>query len=214
LGPLNVLGNPSIRHITLRDSRPIDGEFDLFVRDRFVLPDGLGIDPDTEIVSLHLTENDGTDGSRNLYRGVLDPALCPGTQCFQTRSTTFGADKKWEFRRSSLLSDAPGWDLARLTLNLGFPAQIREVYTLRKAPISPPTLSAGIRRVRLSAVIGDVCVTRLLDCERNNRATRFTCREIHCGDGQLQRGEQCGEPGLSCRAKKVCDACRCVRALP
>jgi hypothetical protein len=66
----------------------------------------------------------------------------------------------------------------------------------------------------MSVVIGDVCVTRLLDCERNNRGTRFICREIHCGDGALQRGEQCGEPGLSCRSNKVCDGCRCVRPLP
>lgn len=214
LGPLNIIGNPSIRRIIMRDSRPVDGRFDLYGRDRFVLPDGLDIDPDTEIVSFFLTQNDGNNQTTELYRGVLDPADCAGTQCFTPRTNPAGLDKKWEFRGGlSSVAAAPGWTLARLTRNLGFPYQITEAYKMLATPIDEPEQVNGRRRVRLSVVIGDICVTRLLDCERNNRFTRFSCREIHCGDGLRQRGEQCGEPGLSCRGSKVCDSCRCMRPL-
>jgi len=215
LGPLNVLGNPSIRRMVMRDSRPIDGQYVLTARDRFVLPDGLEIDPDSEIVSFILTENDGANDSHELYRGTLDPARCPGTQCFSVRTNAVGLDKKWEFRGGSTpVSGAPGWKRARLTRNLGFPSQITESYKLDGSALDPPAQADGRRRLRSSVVFGDVCVTRLLDCERNNRGTRFTCREIHCGDGRRNRGEQCGEAGLSCRRNKVCDSCRCVRPLP
>jgi cysteine-rich repeat protein len=210
LGPLNVLGNPSIRRIVLRDSRPVDGQFDVFSRYRFVLPDGLDIDPDTEVVSLYLTQNDGNNGTVGLYSGVLDPQQCPGAKCFRVNTNRSGLDKKWEHRASSI-SGAPGWDLARFTRNLGFSSQITVANTLRDTPIGEPVQAEGVRRTRLSLISGDICVTRLLDCDRNNRYTRFTCREIHCGDGLKQRGEQCGEPGLTCRGHKICDSCRCVR---
>jgi cysteine-rich repeat protein len=212
LGPLNVLGNPSIRRIVLRDSRPIDGQFDMFARNRFVLPDGLDIDPDTEVVSLFLTQNDGNNGNTDLYGAILDPQQCAGGQCFDVKTNSFGLDKKWEYRRSTPISGAQGWDLSRFTRNLGFPSQITVANTLRDTPIGEPLQADGVRRARFSVVIGDICMTRLLDCERNNRYTRFTCREIHCGDGQINRGEQCGEPGLSCRGGKACDSCRCYPA--
>ena len=214
LGPLNVLGNPSIRQIILRDSRPVDGLFDLSARDQFVLPDGLDIDPDSEIVSLFLTQNDGTNGSIDLYAGVLDPAQCPATQCFEAKTNAAGLDKSWEFRPSSDINGAPGWSIARFTRNLGFSSQIREVFALRGSPVDTPEIADGVRRARFSVVLGDVCVTRLLDCRRNRRGTRYVCRETHCGDGVRQRGEQCGEPGLSCRAGKECDSCRCLSPLP
>jgi cysteine-rich repeat protein len=214
LGPLNVLGNPSIRQVILRDSRPVDGEFDVNARDQFVLPDGLDIDPDTEIVSLFLTQNDGANGSFDLYAGTLDPGQCPATECFAPKTNANGLDKSWDFHRSTGMSIAPGWEMARFSRNLGFPAQIRESYALRNAPVGAPALTDGVRRVRSSVVLGDVCVTRLLDCRRNRRSTRYVCRETHCGDGVRQRGEQCGEPGLSCRPGKECDTCRCHSPAP
>jgi hypothetical protein len=81
----------------------------------------------------------------------------------------------------------------------------------RNTFVETPPLDTGIRRVRQSIVIGDVCITRLLDCEPNRSYTRYTCRPTHCGNGQADRREQCGEPGLDvCPSRKVCDTCRCV----
>ena len=218
LGGLNVVGNPSIRRTIIRDSQP-DGVLDRWVvRDKFNLTDGLDIDPDTETVTLILNDNDGTNHSEELYRGVLDPTACPGNQCFTPRTNTQGQDRTWSFRLMPPQPDiagAPGWRFARLLRNLGFPFLIKDTLKVENATIGTPKLNSGARRARQSLIIGDVCVTRPLDCERNNHGTRYLCREVHCGDGVINRGEQCGEPGLHpCKAGKVCDACRCVRPLP
>jgi len=216
LGSVNVIANPSIRRTTIRDSHPADGVFDRWiVRDRFNLTDGHTIDPDTEIVRMILNQNDGANQSVELYDAVLDPVNCPGAQCFVPRANSQGQDKMWAFRLRSSDPDivgAPGWRFARFLRNLGFTFLIRETLKIENAVIGTPTLASGTRRARQSIVIGDVCVTRLLDCERNNRFTRLLCREVHCGDGMIHRGERCGEPGLPmCKPGKVCDTCKCVR---
>jgi hypothetical protein len=83
----------------------------------------------------------------------------------------------------------------------------------RKTTILQPFLNAGTRRVRQTLIIGDVCITRLTDCEPNRTYSRYTCKPAHCGNGRKDRREQCGEPGLNaCRAGTVCDTCRCVPA--
>jgi hypothetical protein len=81
----------------------------------------------------------------------------------------------------------------------------------RNTTILDPLLAFGTRRVRQSIIVGDVCITRLVDCEPNRTYRRYTCRPTHCGNGRVDRREQCGEPGLNvCAEGKTCDTCRCV----
>ena len=39
-------------------------------------------------------------------------------------------------------------------------------------------------------------------------------REPVCGNGTVERGEECGEPGLSCEEGYECENCRCPRFVP
>jgi cysteine-rich repeat protein len=213
LGKLNVVANPSIRRTYLVDSRPKDGIIDHWtLRDRFTLPDYLNIDPGAERVELILNQNDGTNQSLELYHATLDPAACPGGQCF----TPHNQERSWTFRLTPSdpdIAGAPGLRQGRYRRPLLLPSLFRQMLQVERGTILAPQLISGVRRVRASQVIGDVCVTRALDCEP--RRLWFACREAHCGNGVVERREECGEPGLpACPGSEVCDTCRCFSSLP
>jgi hypothetical protein len=176
----------------------------------------MDIDPDTEVVQLIFNRNDGSGGSEELYHAVLDPGLCPGGVCFTPNTSLSGTDRSWRFNLSGSpdFPGAPGWRRALIRRRLVSPYYFRTAFRLTDVTL-PDLNASGVRRARQSLLVGNICITRLVDCERNDDATRYLCREAHCGDGILHRGEQCGEVGLpACSGGDVCDTCRCVTPLP
>ena len=214
-GAVRVIDNPTLKTVVLQDSPPPDTIYDRWSSGGdFDLPDGIDIDPDSEIVHFILNQNDGTNQSREIYHPILDPANCVGGRCYKSRVDTKGEKVQWLFRLKRSLPDivgATGWRQSRFRRSTGLLSLITFKQKGRNANILKPQLNTGTRRVRQTIVIGDVCVTRLLDCEPNNPFTRFKCRPAHCDNGMIDRREQCGEPGLPvCPGGKVCDTCRCV----
>jgi hypothetical protein len=214
----HLIDNPIVRRTVLRDSVPLDGVLDRWnARGEFVLPDNISIDPHSKVVHFILNQNDGTNQSHEIYHPVLDPASCAGGACFQTRADRRGVIKGWKFKlraSQASLAEAPGLRLSRFMraaplLRTGGTFK----FTLKGAGgvILTPELNAETRRVRQSIVIGDVCITRLVDCAP--KGTSYMCRTAHCKNGIRERREKCGEPGLpSCAAGETCDTCRCVSA--
>jgi hypothetical protein len=149
-----------------------------------------------------------------MYHPILEPQNCVDNVCFKTRPDKRGWERFWKFSLRRKLPDivgAPGWRIGRIRRSPGLPSLHRYTLLGRNTVVQTPSLDTGIRRVRQSIVIGDVCITRLVDCEPNRTFTRYTCRPTHCGNGRIDRREQCGEPGLNaCASSKVCDTCRCV----
>ncbi len=217
LGAVNVISNPVNRLSVFRDGRRVDGNFRWTVRSQFNLRDGMDIDPDTSVVQLIFNQNDGNGGSSEVYHGTLDPTECPGNRCLTPHTASNGVDRSWRFslkRQQPDIPDAPGWRWARIWRKPAFPFRIRNTFRLKDVSL-PQQDNQGVRRARQSLLIGNLCITRLVECERNDKGTRFVCRDAHCGDGLIEKREQCGEIGLpACTGGKICDTCRCVLPLP
>jgi cysteine-rich repeat protein len=211
----HVIDNPKISYTVIKDSPARDGVFDYWAtRGDFDIPDGVDIDPDTEDVHFIFTGNDGFNFSREMYHPLLEPGNCPLSSCFKSKADRLGWERFWKYRLKRKDADtpgAPGWRNGRIRHSAGLPSLHKFSLLGRNTTVLEPWLDSGTRRVRQTLIIGDVCITRLVDCEPNRTFSRFTCRPAHCGNGRIDRREQCGEPGTKvCRAGTVCDTCRCV----
>jgi cysteine-rich repeat protein len=233
IGP-HVITNPTVRRTALRDgTRPTDGVLDRWAtRGEFSLHDGQSIDPDTEIVEYVLSQDrrrcsattsqtcnadsdcPATETCVDLYHAVLDPVQCLAGVCFTPRFDRLGIDQSWTFRLLRGQPDipgGPGWQRGKFTRDRYVANKVKFSLAGKNAAIGTPEALGGVRRVRQTIKIGDDCITRALDCAPNGRKTAFTCLEVHCGNGIIERGERCGEPGLpACISGNVCDTCRCV----
>jgi cysteine-rich repeat protein len=211
----HIVDNPKISNTVIKDRADPEGVLDYWTtRGEFDLPDGIDIDPDTEDVHFIFTGNDGFNAGHEMYHPLLEPENCPSGKCFSSRPDRLGWERFWKFllrRGRADISGAPGWRVGRVRRSPGLPSLHRFSLRGTDTTILEPLRHDGIRRVRQSLVIGDVCITRLLDCAPNRTFKRFTCRPTHCGNGRIDRREKCGEPGLkACRAGTVCDTCQCV----
>jgi cysteine-rich repeat protein len=211
----HIVDNPKISNTVIKDRADPEGVLDYWTtRGEFDLPDGIDIDPDIEDVHFIFTGNDGFNAGHEMYHPILDPENCAAGKCFNSRPDRLGWKRFWKFllrRGKADVVGAPGWRVGRLRRSPGLPSLHRFSFRGIDTTILDPLPSAGIRRVRHSIVIGDVCITRLLDCAPNRTFKRYTCRPTHCGNGRIDRREHCGEPGLkTCRAGTVCDTCQCV----
>jgi cysteine-rich repeat protein len=215
LNAVAVLSNPLPKMTLLKDSATPDGLFDRWAsRGSFDLPDGLSIDPSTETVHFLLNQNDGTNHSQELYHPILDPTNCGG-ECFTSRTDIKGIKNAWRYRvapSSTEIQEAQGWRKGFFRRNRRAPSLFRFKVGGKHATIAEPQLNTGTRRVRQTMIVGEVCITRVVDCQRQRGyLPKYLCRLAHCNNGNIDPREQCGEPGLpTCPAGTTCDTCTCV----
>jgi len=212
--PPHLISNPTIKRPALKDrSRPADLIFDQWkTTGEFELPDLQDMDPETEQVDFVLSQNDGANNSVELYHATLAPGACTNGVCFIARRNPLGYARSWRFSRARSLPDivdAAGWRKGSFTRS--GTTKIRFSLSGSDAAIERPLLSSGVRRIRQTIKIGDDCITRQLDCQRNASETSLKCVHASCGNGVVSPGEQCGEATLpACGGSKVCDTCKCV----
>lgn len=216
LGDAQLSVDTRVQRTVLRSGAPASGLFDRWgTGGTFKLRPVQSLEPLTEVVRFELAQGDGGGGITSLYGPRLDPADCAGGSCFLPEGISGESERRARFRlrgRDADITGAPGWRRALLERRGGVPEAFRFALAGKGAAISTPEPIDGIRRVRQSLRVGDQCVTTTLDCRPIIAGRFLRCGPARCGNGSRDRGEQCGEPGLSnCGAGRTCDTCRCVR---
>lgn len=221
LGPHFITAD-DIKRTKLRDKSPPRDGFILDAFDsqgEFQLGSGGNIDPSSEPVTFEISQNDGSGGCRILYSARLSPVECSDESCFRTRTDRSGIQTDWRYRtgrNDPPVAGAEGLSSLRITRDRKQPLRMKFKLKGSAAMVLPPQAISSVRRIRQSLLFGDEatgfeCVTRELDCVRNNNATTFRCEPAHCGNGNADRGERCGENGMAaCRDGRVCDTCSCL----